>query len=71
MDGEKKAQGGVGLAVKTGITRATPCIPEFAGDRLLKVSLDLHGRAQAATFVVGYAPTDARDDASKTASEAR
>ena len=65
LDGEKKGQGGVGLAVKAGITRNTPCTPEFAGDRLLKISLDLHGRAHAVTFVVGYAPTDTHDDASK------
>ena len=34
----KKGQSGVGLAVRTSITRAAPP-PEFIGDRLLKVTL--------------------------------
>ena len=34
-DGGKKGQGGVGLAVRTSITRAAPS-PEYISDRLLK-----------------------------------
>ena len=37
--GGKKEQGGVGLAVRTSITRAA-CPPEFISDRLLKVTLN-------------------------------
>ena len=51
----KKVQGGVGLAVRTSITRAARP-PEFISDHLLKVTLELHGRAKAVTFVVAYAP---------------
>ena len=43
-NGGKKGQGGVGLAVRTSITRAVRP-PEFISDRLLKVTLELHGRA--------------------------
>ena len=58
-DGEgKKGQGGVGLAVRKSIGRAEARPPEFISDRLLKVTLELCGRARAVTFVVGYAPTD-------------
>ena len=58
-DGEgKKGQGGVGLAVRKSISRAEARPPEFISDRLLKVTLELCGRARAVTFVVGYAPTD-------------
>ena len=71
LDGEKKRQGGLGLAVKAGITRNTPCTPEFAGDRLLKISLDLHGRAHAATFVEGYAQRIPMTTPRKTAFGAR
>ena len=56
-NGGKKGQGGVGLAVKTSITRAARP-PEFISDRLLKVTLELRGRAKAVTFVVAYAPTE-------------
>ena len=41
-NGGKKEQGGVGLAVKTSITRAARQ-PEFISDRLLKVILELRG----------------------------
>ena len=54
-DGEgKKGQGGVGLAVRKSISRAEARPPEFISDRLLKVTLELCGRARAVTFVVGY-----------------
>ena len=56
-NGGKKGQGGVGLAVKNSITRAARP-PEFISDRLLKDTLELRGRANAVTFVVGYAPTE-------------
>ena len=49
----KKGQGGVGLAVRNSITRAARP-PEFISDRLLKVTLELRGRAKAVTFVVAY-----------------
>ena len=54
----KKGQGGVGLAVRKSISRAEPRPPEFISDSLLKVTLELCGRARAVTFVVEYAPTD-------------
>ena len=40
------------------ISRAEARSPEFISDRLLKMTLELCGRARAVTFVVGYAPTD-------------
>ena len=58
LKGGKKGQGGVGLAGRTSITRAARP-PEFVSDRLLKVTLELRGRAKAVTFVVAYAPTEA------------
>ena len=54
----KKGQGGVGLAVRKCISRAEARPPDFISDRLLKVTLELCGRARAVSFVVGYAPTD-------------
>ena len=67
-DGEgKKGQGGVGLAVRKSISRAESRPPEFISDRLLKVTLELCGRAQAVTFVVGYAPTDTQSLRKKNA----
>ena len=67
-DGEgKKGQGGVGLAVRKSISRAEARPPEFISDRLLKVTLELCGRAQAVTFVVGYAPTDTQSLRKKNA----
>ena len=46
------------LAVRRSITRAKLHPPEFISDRLLKVTLELCGRARAGAFVVAYAPTD-------------
>ena len=70
-DGEgKKGQGGVGLAVRKSISRAKARPPEFISDRLLKVTLELCGRARAVTFVVGYAPTDTQSVGERTLSGA-
>ena len=63
-NGGKKGQGGVGLAVRTSITRAARP-PEFVSDRLLKVTLKLRGRAKAVTFFVAYAPTKIHDASKK------
>ena len=49
-NGGKKGQGGVGLIVRTSITRAARP-PEFISDRLLNVTLELRGRAKAVTFL--------------------
>ena len=65
-NGGKKGQGGIGLAVRTSITRpARP--PEFISDRLLKVTLELRGRAKAVMFFVAYAPTEAHNASNKHA----
>ena len=53
----KKGQGGVGLAVRTSITRAARQ-PEFISDCLLKVTLELRGQAKVVTFFVAYASTE-------------
>ena len=65
-NGGKKGQGGVGLAVRTSITRAARP-PEFISDRLLKVTLELRGRAKAVTFFVAYAPTETHNASNKHA----
>ena len=65
-NGGKKGQGGVGLAVRTSITRAARP-PEFISDRLLKVTLELRVRAKAVTFVVACAPTETRNASNKHA----
>ena len=65
-NGGKKGQGGVGLAVRTSITRAAPP-PEFFSDRLLKVKLELRGRAKAVTFFVAYAPSETYNPSNKHA----
>ena len=65
-NGGKKGQGGVGPAVKTSITRAARP-PEFISDRLLKVTLELRGRAKAVTFFVAYAPTEIHNASNKHA----
>ena len=65
-NGGKKGQGGVGLAVRTSITRAARP-PEFISDRLLKVTLELRGRAKAVTFFVAYALTEIHDTSEKHA----
>ena len=59
-NGGKKGQGGVGLAVRTSIRRAARPL-EFISDRLLKVTLELRGRAKAVTFVAPYAPTETQN----------
>ena len=41
--------------------------PEFINDRLLKVTLELRGRAKAVTFFVAYAPTETHDASKKHA----
>ena len=63
-NGGKKGQGGVGLAVKTAITRADRP-PEFISDRLLKVTLQLRGRAKADRFFVAHAPTEIHNASNK------
>ena len=65
-NGGKKRQGGVGLALRTSITRAARP-PEFISDRLLKVTLELRGRARAVTFFVVYAPTETHNASNKHA----
>ena len=65
-NGGKKGQGGVGLAVRASITRAAHP-PEFISDCVLKVTLELRGRAKAVTFVVAYAPTERRNPSNKHA----
>ena len=61
-ESQKRGQGGVGLAVKQTLgTQTTTRPPEFISDRLLKVTLDLRGRAKAVSFVVAYAPTETAD----------
>ena len=65
-NGGKKGQGGVGLAVGTSITcAARPS--KFISDRLLKATLELHGRAKAVTFVVAYAPIEIQNTNNKHA----
>ncbi|CAN0467775.1 unnamed protein product, partial [Ascophyllum nodosum] len=64
----KKGQGGVGLTVRKSISRAEARPPEFISDRLLKVTLELCGRARAVAFVVGYAPTDTQSVGKNNAS---
>ena len=61
---EKKRQGGVGLAVRTSIRRAV-LPPEFISDRLLEVTLQLRGRANAVAFFVAYAPTGTHNASNK------
>ena len=63
-NGGKKGQGGVGQAVRTSITRAARP-PEFISDRLLKVILELRGRAKAVTFFVAYAPFETQNASNK------
>ena len=65
-NGGKKGQGGVGLAVRTSITRAARP-PEFISDRLLKVTLELRGRAKVVPFFVAYAPTETQNASNKDA----
>ena len=65
-NGGKKGQDGMGLAVRTFITRAARP-PEFTSDRLLKVILELRGRAKAVMFIVAYAPTETQNASDKHA----
>ena len=65
-NGGKKGQGGVGLAVRTSITRAARP-PEITSDRLLKVTLELLGRSKAVTFFVVYALTETQNTSNKHA----
>ena len=65
-NGGKEGQSGVGLAMRTSITRAA-CPPEFISDRLLKVTLELRGLAKAVTFFVAYAPTETQNGSNKHA----
>ena len=65
-NGGEKGQGGVGLAVRTFIARAARP-PEFISDRLLKVTLELRGRAKVVAFVVAYASTEIQNPSNKHA----
>ena len=65
-NGGNKGQGGVGLAVRTSITRAARP-PEFISDRLLKVTLELRGPAKPVTFFVAYASTETQNTSNKHA----
>ena len=62
----KKRQGGVVLAVRASITRAARSL-EFISDRLLKVTLELRGRAKAVSFFVAYASTETQNSSDKRA----
>ena len=55
---EIKDTGGIELAVKSSISRAA-CPSEFISVHLLKITLELRGRATAVTFIVAYVPADA------------
>ena len=61
-----KGQGGVGLGVRTSITRAA-CPLEFINDYVLKVTLELRGQTKAVTFLVAYAPTERQNSSNKHA----
>ena len=52
--------------MRTSITRAARP-PEFISDCLLKVKRELHGRAEAVTFFVAYALTEAQIASNKHA----
>ena len=65
-NGGKKGQVGVGLAVKTSITRAAS-LPEFISHRLLNAKLILRGRASTVTFFVAYASTETQNASNKHA----
>ena len=65
-NGGKKGQLGVGLAMRTSITRAAR-LPEFISDRLLNAKLKLRGPASTVTFFVAYAPTETQNASNKHA----
>ena len=52
--------------MRTSITRAVRP-PEFISNRLLKVTLELRGRAKTVTFFVAYAPTETQNASNKHA----
>ena len=52
--------------MRTSITRAARP-PEFISDRLLKVTLELRGRAKGVTFFVAYASTETHNASNKHA----
>ena len=54
-NGGKKGQCGVGLTVRTFITRAARP-PELISERLLKVTLELRRRAKDVAVFLAYAP---------------
>ena len=62
----KKRQGGVGLAVRSFVTRAARS-PKFISDHLLKAIRDLRSRAKAVTFIVAYAPPETQNASNKHA----
>ena len=65
--GRKKEQSEAGLAVKSTITRAVRP-PEFINDRLLRVTLELRGRAKTGVrFIMAYAPTETQNASNKHA----
>ena len=53
------------MTIRRDIIRAQKHSPEFISERLLKVPLELCGRARAMTFVVAYAPKDTRTASKK------
>ena len=65
-NGGNKGQGGVRLAVRILIARAVRP-PESISDRLLKVALELRGRAKAVTFFVAYAPIETQNASNRHA----
>ena len=64
--GGMKGPDEVRLAPRTSITRAARP-PEFINDLLLKVTLELRGRAKAFTFFVVYASTETKNASKKHA----
>ena len=57
---------GVGLAVRTSITRAARP-PEFISDRLLKITLELRSGAKTVSFFVAYTSTETQNADNKHA----
>ena len=62
----KKGQGGVGLAVRISTTCAVRP-PEFISSGLLKVTLELRGRAKAVTLFVAYSSAERQNASNKHA----
>ena len=62
--GECGGENGVWPAVRTSITRAARP-PGLISHRLLKVALELRGRAKAVTLVVAYAPIETQNASNK------